>query len=209
MKLTHLSAMAAAVAVALSLAVCAGTGRAEETAGIPAKTAANRKGITVLLPDGSPAVSNRIMLMVEANWEVGEVETNRPYGTFSIPISKNMLQTVGVTRKVGETERLGPYGPLSTDEQGFLPLPEEVVRAAEKQQSFRNVGNFFPRIILYDQPTDTLVLKGGGYLSSKDIYFGRPKSVKLIQGRLGEEEKRDFFAGGLNNPASRKGRGNH
>ncbi len=194
MKNNYKSTMAVAAVIAVTLVVFAGTGRAGEPAGGPEKRAESRKGITLLLPDGSPAIANTIMLVVGVNWELGDVETNRPYGTFSIPLSKNMLQTVGITRKVGEMEFLGPFGPLSTDEQGFLPLPEEVLSAVEKQQSFRNVGNFFPRIILYEQPSDSDVLKGGGFFTSKDIFYGRPRSVKLTQGRLDEEERREFFA---------------
>jgi hypothetical protein len=187
--------MAAAMSFALFLVVFARAGMAVESAGVPVKRAESQKGIKVLMPDGFPATSKKIMLIVDVNWEVGEEETMRPYGTSSIAASKNMLRVVGVTRKVGEMERLGPYGPLSSDENGFLPFPEEVLRAAGKQQSFRNVGNLFPRIMMYDQPSDSVVLKGGGFLNSKDLFFGRPKSVKLIQCRLDEEEKREFFAG--------------
>jgi hypothetical protein len=192
-KINRISAMAAVMSIAISLVVFARTGMAGESAGVPVKRDASLKGIKVLMPDGSPAISKKIMLIVDVNWEVGEEETIRPYCTSSIAASKNMLRVVGVTRKVSEMERLGPYGPLSSDEKGFLPLPEEVLRAAGKKQSFRNVGNFFPRIILYVQPSDSVVLKGGGFFSSKDIFLGRPKSVKLNQCRLDEEEKREFF----------------
>ena len=195
MKINCISGMAAVLTIALSLVVLARTGRAGVSAGVPENRDESRKGITVLMPDGSPAISKNIMLIVDVNWEVGKEETMRPYGTSSIAASKNMMRVVGVTRKVGEMERLGPYGPLSSDEKGFLPFPEEVLRVAGKQHSFRNVGNFFPRIIMYDQPSDSVVLKGGGFLNSKDLFFGRPKHVKLIQCRLDEEEKREFFAG--------------
>ena len=193
MKINRITAMAAIMSIALSLVVCARTGMAGESAGVSEKRDESLKVIKVVLPDGSPAISNNIMLIVDVNWEVGEEETIRPYCTASIAASKNMLRVVGVTRKVSEMERLGPYGPLSSDEKGFLPLPEEVLRAAGKRQTFRNVGNFFPRVILYDQPSDSVVLKGGGFFSSKDIYLGLPKSVKLNQYRLDEEEKREFF----------------
>ena len=195
MKIIRISAVSAVLVIALSLVVFARAGRAGVSAGVPEKGDENRKGITVLMPDGSPAISENIMLIVDVNWEVGEEEAMRLYGASSIAASKNMIRVVGVTRKVGEMERLGPYGPLSSDEKGFLPLPEEVLRAAGKYQSFRNVGNFFPRIIMYDQPSDSVVLKGGGFLNSKDLFFGRTKSVKLTQCRLDEEEKREFFAG--------------
>lgn len=195
LRKNFMSGMAAALAVAISLVAMALPVGAADGRPDPEKKVENRKGITVLLPDGSPAISKSIMLIVDVNREVGEQEKMRPYGTFSIPVSKNMMKVVGVTRKVGEMERLGPYGPLSSDEKGFLPLPEEVLLAAEKQHSFMNVGNFFPRIIIYDRPSDSVVLKGGGFLSTKDIFFGRRKSVKLIRSSLDEEEKREFFAG--------------
>lgn len=193
MKINRISTVSAVLVIALSLVVFARAGMAGVPAGVPEKGDDNRKGITVLLPDGSPAISNNIMLIVDVNWEVGEEEAMRSYGTSSIAASKNMIRVVGVTRKVGEMERLGPYGPLSSDEKGFLPLPEEVLRAAGKYQSFRNVGNFFPRIIMYDQQSDSVVFKGGGFLNSKDLFFGRTKSVKLTRSRLDDEEKRDFF----------------
>ncbi|MRR06539.1 MAG: hypothetical protein EG828_06270 [Deltaproteobacteria bacterium] len=193
MKITRISAMAAVMSIALALVVFARTGMAGESTGVSEKRDESLKVIKVLLPDGSPAISKNIMLIVDVNWEVGDEETMRPYCTAGIAGSKNMLRVVGVTRKVSEMERLGPYGPLSSDEKGFLPLPEEVLRAAEKQQSFRNVGNFYPRVIMYDQPSDSVVLKGGGFFSSKDIYLGLPKSVKLNKYRLDEEEKREFF----------------
>lgn len=192
MKITRISAMAAIMSIALSLVVFARTGMAGESAGVSEKRDESLKVIKVLLPDGSPAISKNIMLIVDVNWEVGDEETMRPYCTASIAGSKNMLRVAGVTRKVSEMERLGPYGPLSSDEKGFLPLPEEVFRAAGKK-SFRNVGNFFPRVIMYDQPSDSVVLKGGGFFSSKDIFLGLPKSVKLYQSRLDEEEQREFF----------------
>jgi len=192
-KVLRMSAMAAVIVSAVSLVVFARPGVAGEPAGVPEKRDASLKGINILMPDGLPAISNRIMLIVDVNWEVGEEETIRPYGASSIAASKNMLRVVGVTRKVGEMERLGPYGPLSSDEKGFLPLPDEVLRAAGKQRSFRNVGNFFPKIILYGQTSDSAVLKGGGFFSSKDIFWGQPKSVKLNQCRLDEEEKKEFF----------------
>ncbi|MRR05916.1 MAG: hypothetical protein EG828_03065 [Deltaproteobacteria bacterium] len=194
MKINRISAMAAVMSIALSLVVFAQTGMAGDSVGAPEQREESLKGIKVLLPDGFPAVSKNIMLIVDVNWEVGEEETKRPYCTGSISASKNMLRVVGVTRKVSEMERLGPYGPLSSDEKGFLPLPEEVLRAAGKQKSLRNTGNFFPKIILYNQPSDSVVLKGGGFFSTKDLYLGLTKSVKLNQGRLDEEEKREFFA---------------
>ena len=194
MKINRISAMAAVMSIAISLVVFARTGMAGESDGVPVKREESLKGIKVLMPDGFPAISKNIMLIVDVNWEVGEEETIRPYCTASIAASKNMLRVVGVTRKVGEMERLGPYGPLSSDEKGFLPLPEEVLRAVGRQQSLKYTGNFFPRIILYDQPSDSVVLKGGGFFSSKDIYLGLTKSVKLNQCRLDEEEKREFFA---------------
>jgi hypothetical protein len=167
---------------------------AEESAGVPEKGGESLKGIIVLMPNGLPALSKNIMLIVDVNWEVGEEVTIRPYCTGSIAASKNMPRVVGVTRKVSELERLGPYGPLSSDKQGFLPLPDEVVRVAGKQKSLRNAGNFFPKIILYDQPSDSVVLKGGGFFSTKDLFLGLPKSVKLNKSRLDEEERREFFA---------------
>jgi hypothetical protein len=193
-KIIRISAMAAAMSFALFLVVFARAGMAVESAGVPVKRAESQKGIKVLMPDGFPATSKNIMLIVDVNWEVGEEQTIRPYGTSSIAASKNMLRVVGVTRKVSEMERLGPYGPLSSDEKGFLPLPEEVLRVAGKQQSFRRVGSFFPRIIMYDQPSDSVVLRGGGFFSSKDIFSGLARSVKLNRCRLDEEEKREFFA---------------
>lgn len=196
MKINRLSAMAAVMSIALSLVVFARTGMAVESDGVPEKRDESLKRIKVLMPDGFPAVSKNIMLIVDVNWEVGVEETIRPYCSAGIAASKNMLRVVGVTRKVGEMERLGPYGPLSSDEKGFMPLPEEVLRAAGKR-SFRNGGNFFPTIIIYDQPSDPVVLKGGGFFSSKDIFLGLPKSVKLNQCRLDEEEKRAFFAENL------------
>lgn len=204
MPINRVSVMAVVLALTLSLAALA---RAGSGAGDPPRAPGNgderRHGITVLMPDGSPAISKKIMLIVEVSWEVGEEEKRRPYASSSIAASKNMLRVVGVTRMVGELESLGPYGPLSSDEKGFLTLPEEVLRAAEKQQSFRKVGNFFPRIIIYDQPSDAVVLKGGGFVSSKDIYFGRPRSVKLNQCRLDDGERTEFFAGWRNNPVIR------
>jgi hypothetical protein len=186
--------MAAVLSIALSFVVFTQTGMAGESARVPEKRDESLKRIKILLPDGTPAISKNIMLIVDVNWEVGEEVTIRPYCTGSIAASKNMPRVVGVTRNVSELERLGPYGPLSSDEKGFLPLPEEVLRAAEKQQSFRSVGNFFPRIILYDQPSDSVVLKGGGFFNSRDIFLGLPKSVKLNKSRLDEEERREFFA---------------
>jgi len=194
MKINRISAMAAVMSIAISLVVFARTGMAGESAGVPENRVESLKGIKVLMPDGSPAISKNIMLIVDVNWEVGEEETIRPYCTSSIAASKNMMRVVGVTRKVGEMERLGPYGPLSSDEKGFLPLPDEVLRVAGKLQTFRNVGNFFPKIIIYDKPLDSVVLKGGGFFNSRDIFLGLPKSVKLNQYRLDEEEKREFFA---------------
>ena len=195
MRKNYMSGMAAALAVGLTLVALARPVGALDARPAPEKKVENKKGVTVLLPDGSPAISKNIMLIVDVNREVGEPEKMRPYGTFSIPVSKNMMKVVGVTRKVGEMERLGPYGPLSSDEKGFLPLPEEVLLAAERQHSFMNVGNFFPRVIMYDKPSDSVVLKGGGFLNTKDIFFGRPKSVKLIRCSLDKEEKREFFSG--------------
>lgn len=194
MKINHISAMLAVLAIAISMAAFVRVVKAGESTGPHEKREESRKGITVLMPDGTPAVSNNIMLIVDVNWELGELIKVRPYGTFGVAVSKNMLRVDGLNRKVGEMERLGPYGPLSSDEEGFLPLPDEVLRAAEKQKSFRNVGNFFPRIIIYDQTSDSFVLKGGGFLTSKDIFFGKPKSVKLNQCELDEEQLKEFFA---------------
>lgn len=194
MKINRLPAMAAVVSIALSLVVFARTGMAGESAGVPEKRVESLKGIKVLMPDGSPAISKNIMLIVDVNWEVGEEEKIRPYCTSSIAASKNMMRVAGVTRKVGEMERLGPYGPLNSDEKGFLPLPDEVLRAAGKLQTFRSVGNFYPKIILYDQPSDSVVLKGGGFFNSRDVFSGLPKSVKLDKYRLDEKEKSEFFA---------------
>jgi len=194
MRINRISAMAAVMSIAISLVVFARTSMAGESDGVPEKRVESLKGIKVLMPDGSSAISKNIMLIVDVNWEVGEEETIRPYCTSSIAASKNMMRVVGVTRKVGEMERLGPFGPLSSDEKGFLPLPDEVMRAAGKLQSFRNAGNFFPKIIIFDQPSDSVVLKGGGFFNSRDIFLGMPRSVKLNQCRLDEEEKREFFA---------------
>jgi hypothetical protein len=166
---------------------------AGESAGVPEKRNESLKGITILMPDGFPAKAKNVMLIVEVNWEVGEEETKRPYAAGSIAASKNMLRIVGITRNLGEMERFGPYGPLKTDEKGFLRLPEEVLRAAGKQ-SFSNAGNFYPKVIVYDRPSDSVVLKGGGFFRSKDIFLGLPKSVKLNKGSLDEQEKREFFA---------------
>lgn len=195
MKSTRLSGMAAAVSLALSLVAFTQTSTAGEASRGPEKEGEGMRGITVLLPDGSPAPSKKITLIVDANREVGEMEKLRPYATFSPSVSRNMLLVVGITRKVGEMERMGPYGPLSSDENGFLPLPEEVVRLAGASRSFTNVLNFFPRLIVYDKPSDAIVLKGGGYFTSKDIFFGRPKSIRLREGTLDEGEKGEFFAG--------------
>lgn len=195
MKIACVSGVLAVLSLALPLVAFAQTSTPGGACRGSEKEGESLKGITVLLPDGSPAISKKIMLIVDVNHEVGEMEKMRPYGTFSPPLSRNMLLVVGITRKVGEMERLGPYGPLSSDKNGFLPLPEEVLRVAGKQHSFRNVRNFFPRLIVYDKPSDSIVLKGGGYFNSKDIFFGRPKSVRLIASKLGEEEKREFFVG--------------
>jgi len=193
MKMNRLSALAAVLSIALFLVVFARTGMAGESAGVPEKRDESLKRIKILMPDGTPAISKKIMLIVDVNWEIGEEEKIRPYAAASIAASKNMMRVVAATRKVSEMQRLGPYGPLSSDEKGFLPLPDEVLRAAGKQ-STRNAGNFFPKIILYDQPSDSVVLKGGGFFSSKDIFLGLPKSVKLNRAMLDDEEKKEFFA---------------
>lgn len=193
MMINRISAMAAVLSIALSLVVFARTGMAGETSAVPEKRADSLKGIKVVMPDGNPAISKHILLIVDVNWEIGEEMKIRPYGTSSIAASKNMLRIDGFTKKVSEMEKLGPYGPLSSDEKGFLPLPEEVLRVAG-QQSFRNNGNFFPRIVMYDQPSDSVVLKGGGFFSSKDIFSGMPRSVKLNRCSLDEAEKKEFFA---------------
>lgn len=193
MKINRMSAMAAVMSLALFLVVFARTGAEGESAGVSKRSEESLKGIKLLLPDGSPAISKKIMLIVDVNWDVGAEEKFRPYGTSSIAASKNMLRVVGLTRKVSKMERLGPFGPLSSDEKGILPLPEEIFRAEGKDESFRNDGNFFPRVIIYDQPSDSVVLKGGGFFSSRDIFRGIPKSVKMSYSRLSEEEKREFF----------------
>jgi hypothetical protein len=51
---------------------------------------------------------------------------------------------------------------------------------------------------MYGKPSDSTVLKGGGYFDSKDFYSGRPKNVRLIQGKVDEEEINEFFAGKVN-----------
>ena len=99
MKINRISAMSAVMLIALSLVVFARTGMAGESAGVPEIREESLKGIKVLMPDGFPAISKNIMLIVDVNWEVGEEETKRPYCTGSIAASKNMLRVVGVTRK--------------------------------------------------------------------------------------------------------------
>jgi hypothetical protein len=188
--------MVAAIMLSMSWTVFAQTSRAEQATSGPIKECERLKGITVLMPDGSPAASRKIMLIVDVNREVGELEKFRPYGSISPSASKNIMLLVGATRKVGEMEKLGPFGPLITDKKGFLLLPEEVINYSRKQISLRKIQSFFPRLVMYDKPSDSTVYKGGGYFTSKDIYFGRPKSIKLIQATLGEEEKNEFFIGG-------------
>jgi hypothetical protein len=195
MKNNSILGIVAVLVLSMSWIAFVQTSRAEQASSGPIKECESLKGITVLMPDGSPAVSKKIMLIVDVNREVGEMEKFRPYGSISPSASKNMLLTIGITRKVGEMEKLGPYGPLSSDKKGFLLLPEEVLRFSRKQNSFRKLQSFFPRLIMYDKPSDSTVFKGGGYFNSKDIYFGRPKSVKLIQGKLDAEEKKEFFIG--------------
>jgi hypothetical protein len=187
--------MVAALVLSMSWIAFVQTSRAEQATSGPTKECESLKGITVLMPDGSPAVSKNIMLIIDVNREVGEMDKFRPYGSISPSASKNMMLIVGVTRKVGEMEKLGPYGPISSDKKGFLPLPEEVLNSSRKQNSFRRIQSFFPRLIMYDKQSDSTVFKGGGYFNSKDIYFGRPISVKLTQGKLDEEEKKEFFIG--------------
>jgi hypothetical protein len=187
--------MVAALVLSMSWIAFVQTSRAEQATSGPIKEYESLKGITVLMPDGSPAVSKNIMLIVDVNREVSEMDKFRPYGSISPSASKNMMLIVGVTRKVGEMEKLGPYGPISSDKKGFLPLPEEVLNSSRKQNSFRRIQSFFPRLIMYDKQSDSTVFKGGGYFNSKDIYFGRPISVKLTQGKLDEEEKKEFFIG--------------
>jgi hypothetical protein len=195
MKNNFILGMVAAVVLSMSWIAFVQASRAEQATSGPIKEYESLKGITVLMPDGSPAVSKNIMLIVDVNREVSEMDKFRPYGSISPSASKNIMVTTGVTRKVGEMEKLGPYGPLRSDEKGFLLLPEEVLRSSRKQNSLRKIQSFFPRLIMYGKPSDSTVFKGGGYFNSKDIYFGRPKSVKLIQGTLDKEEKKEFFIG--------------
>jgi hypothetical protein len=195
MKKNFIRGMVSALVLSMSWIAFVQTSRAGQATSGPMKECESLKGITVLMPDGSPAVSKNIMLIVDVNREIGEMEKFRPYASFSPSMSKNIMLTVGATRKVGEMEKLGPYGPLSSDKKGFLLLPEEVLNFSRKQNSFRNIQNFFPRLIMYDKPSNSAVFKGRGYFNSKDIYFGRPKSVKLIQGKLDQEEKNEFFIG--------------
>lgn len=195
MKNNFILGMVAAVVLSMSWIALVQTSGAERATSGPTKECESLKGITVLMPDGSPAVSKKIMLIVDVNREVAEMEKFRPYGSISPSASKNIMVTTGVTRKVGEMEKLGPYGPLSTDKKGFLLLPEEVLHSSRKQNSFRKIQSFFPRIVMYNKPSDSTVFKGGGYFNAKDIYFGRSKSVKLTQGTLDKEEKKEFFIG--------------
>jgi hypothetical protein len=195
MKNNFILGMMAAIVLSLSWVAFVETSGAEQVTSGPIKEYESLKGITVLMPDASPAVSKNIMLIVDVNREVGEMEKLRPYASFSPSLSKNIMLSVGVTRKVGEMVKLGPYGPLRSDEKGFLLLPEEVLNSSRKQNSFRKNQNYFLRLIMYDKQTNSTVFKGVGYLNSKDIYFGRPKSVKLIQGKLDKEEKNEFFIG--------------
>jgi hypothetical protein len=197
MKNNFILGMVAALMLSLSWIAFVQTSRAEQATSGQIKEYKSLKGITVLMPDGSPAVSNNIMLIVDVNREVGEMEKIRPYASFGTAVSKNIMLMVGVTRKVGEMEKLGPYGPLSSDEKGFLLLPEEVFNSSRKQNSFRTNQIFFPRLIMYDKQSYSTVYKGGGYFNSNDIYFGRPKSVKLIQGKFDEEDKKEFFIGNI------------
>lgn len=195
MKNTFILGMVAALVLSMSWIAFVQTSRAEQATRGPKKEGESLPGITVLMPDGSPAVSKKIMVIVDVNREVGEMEKFRPYGTISPSASKNIMVTIGVTRKVGEMEKLGPYGPLRSDKKGFLPLPDEVLHSSRKHSSFRKTNNYYPRLIVYDKQSDSTVYKGGGYFTSKDIFFGRPKSVKLIQGNLDEKEKNEFFIG--------------
>jgi hypothetical protein len=195
MKNNFILGMVAALALSMSWIAFAQTSGAEQATSGPIKECESLKGITVLMPDGSPAVSKKIMLIVDVNREVSEMEKFRPYGSISPSASKNMMVTIGVTRKVGEMEKLGPYGPLSSDKKGFLLLPEEVIHSSKKHTSFRKIQSYFPRLVMYDKPSNSTVFKGGGYFNSKDIYFGRPKSVKLTQGTLDDKEKNEFFSG--------------
>jgi hypothetical protein len=187
--------MVAVVVLSMSWIACVQASEAEQANSAPIKECESLKGITVLMPDGSPAVSKKIMLIVDVNREVSEMDKFRPYGSVSPSASKNIMLSTGVTRKVSELEKLGPYGPLSSDKKGFLLLPEEVLNFSKKQDSFRRIQSFFPRLIVYGKPSDSTVLKGGGYFNSKDIYFGRQKSIKLSEGTLDEDEKKEFFAG--------------
>ncbi len=91
--INRMSAMAAVLSIALSLAVFARTGIAGESAGVSEKRNESLKGIKVLMPDGFPAISKNVMLIVDVNWEVGEEETKRPYASGSIAASKNIADS--------------------------------------------------------------------------------------------------------------------
>lgn len=193
MKKNFIRGMVAAFVLSISWVAFVQTSEAEQGTSGPIKEGESLKGITILMPDGSPAVSKNIMLIVDVNRELREMDKFRPYGSISPSASKNIMVYIGFTRKVGEIEKLGPYGPLRSDNKGFVLLPEEVLNFSRKQNSLRKAYNYYPRLVMYEKQSDLTVFKGGGYFTSKDIYFGRPKSVKLIQGTLDEKEKKEFF----------------
>lgn len=192
-KKNFIRGMVAAFVLSISWVAFVQTSEAEQGTSGPIKEGESLKGITILMPDGSPAVSKNIMLIVDVNRELREMDKFRPYGSISPSASKNIMVYIGFTRKVGEIEKLGPYGPLRSDNKGFVLLPEEVLNFSRKQNSLRKAYNYYPRLVMYEKQSDLTVFKGGGYFTSKDIYFGRPKSVKLIQGTLDEKEKKEFF----------------
>jgi hypothetical protein len=117
MKKNLILGMVAAVVLSISWDAFVQTSGAERATGGPIKECESLKGITVLMPDGSPAVSKNSMLIVDVN------------------------------REVAEMVRLGPYGPLRSDEKGFLLLPEEVFHSGRKQNSFRKMQRFFPDLL--------------------------------------------------------------